>query len=208
MSSVEVPAGGPPGDLDSVSVRVRPVVWHTATMRSLSWPGLRQAPAALAATGFLILAACGGSSSSHPPSANPTASASTAAEPTSGPAAVAAITANWKTVFDGKAPIPRRLALVQDGPQVAAFVQAQAKTSFGAAAAGSTATVASVTITSPSQATVHYEVLLLGTPLLKNQVGTAVYLDGIWKVAIASFCGLAYLEYPKGSPKLPAACRS
>jgi hypothetical protein len=178
-------------------------------MRSLSWPGLRQVPVAVAATGCLILAACGGGgSSSHHASATPTPSASVPAEPTSGPAAVAAITANWKTVFNGKAPIPRRLALVQDGPQVAAFVQAQAKTSFGVAATGSTATVSSVAITSPSQATVHYEVLLLGTPLLKNQVGTAVYLDGIWKVAIASFCGLAYLEYPKGSPKLPAACRS
>ncbi len=137
---------------------------------------------------------------------------------------MAAITANWKTVFNGKAPIPRRLALVQNGEQVAAFVEAQAKTSFGQAATGSTATVSLVSITSPSQATVHYEVLLLGTPLLKNQVGTAiyllgtpllknqvgtaVYLDGIWKVAIASFCGLAYLEYPKGSAKLPAACRS
>jgi hypothetical protein len=65
-----------------------------------------------------------------------------------------------------------------------------------------------VTITSPSQATVHYDVLLLGTPLLKNQVGTAVYLNGIWTVAIASFCGLVYLQYPKGSPQLPAACRS
>jgi hypothetical protein len=178
-------------------------------MRSLHWPGLRQASAALAATGCLILAACGGGGGSHHPTGpKPTASATTAAEPTSGPAAVAAITANWKTVFNGKAPIPSRLALVQDGPQVAAFVEAQAKTSFGAAAAGSTATVSSVMITSPSQATVHYEVLLLGTPLLKNQVGSAVYLNGIWKVAIASFCGLAYLQYPKGSPELPAVCRS
>ena len=178
-------------------------------MRSLSWPGLRQVPVAVAATGCLILAACGGGgSSTHHASTTPTSSASAPAEPTSGPAAVAAITANWKTVFNGKAPIPRRLALVQDGPQVAAFVQAQAKTSFGAAATGSTATVSSVTITSPSQATVHYQVLLLGTPLLKNQVGTAIYQGGIWKVAIASFCGLAYLEYPKGSSKLPAACRS
>jgi len=177
-------------------------------MRSLSWPGLRRAPAALAVAGSLILAACGGGGGSQHPPSTPTASVSTAAEPTSGPAAVAAITANWKTVFNGKAPIPRRLALVQDGPQVAAFVEAQAKTSFGTAATGSTATVSSVTLTSPSQATVHYEVLLLGTPLLKNQVGTAIYLDGTWKVAIASFCGLAYLEYPKGSPKLPAACRS
>ena len=175
-------------------------------MRSVHWPGLRQVSAAAAAC--LILAACGGGGGSHQSSVSPTARATAAAEPTSGPAAVAAITANWKTVFNGKAPIPSRLALVQDGPQVAAFVEAQAKTSFGAAAAGSTATISSVTIASPTQATVHYEVLLLGTPLLKNQVGTAVYLDGVWKVAIASFCGLAYLEYPKGSPKLPAACRS
>jgi hypothetical protein len=189
------------------SLTVRLFVWHTATMRSLHWPGLRQASAALAATGCLILAACGGGGASTA-SPKPTASTTTAAEPTSGPAAVAAITANWETVFNGEAPIPSRLTLVQYGPQLAAFVAAQAKTSFGAAAAGSTATVNSVTITSPSQATVHYEVLLLGTPLLKNQVGTAVYLDGVWKVAIASFCGLAYLEYPKGSPKLPAVCRS
>jgi hypothetical protein len=176
-------------------------------MRSLHWSGVRLASAALAATGCLILAACGGGSSSSA-SSKPTASATTAAEPVSGPAAVAAITANWKTVFNGKASIPSRLALVQDGQQVAAFVEAQAKTSFGAAASGSTATVSSVTITSPSQATVHYEVLLLGTPLLRNQVGAAVYLNGIWKVAIASFCGLAYLQYPKGSSQLPAVCRS
>jgi hypothetical protein len=178
-------------------------------MRCLHWPELRPVWAVMAAAGCLILAACGGGSSSSAKSASPPATASTStAEPTSGPAAVAAITANWKTVFNGKAPIPRRLALVQDGSQVAAFVQAQAKTSFGQAATGSTATVSAVTITSPSQATVHWDLLLLGTPLLKNQVGTAIYQDGIWKVAIASFCGLAYLEYPKGSPKLPAACRS
>jgi hypothetical protein len=182
-------------------------------MRYLHRPALRQASAALAATGCLILAACGAGGGSHqplpkPPSLKPTASAAAAAEPVSGPAAVAAITSNWKTVFDGKVLIPRRLALVQDGPQVAAFVEAQAKTSFGAAATGSTATVSSVTITSPSQATVDYEVLLLGTPLLKNQTGTAVYTGGVWKVAIASFCGLAYLEFPKGSSQLPAACQS
>jgi glucose/arabinose dehydrogenase len=195
-----------------VSVGMRPFVRHTAAMRYLHGPTLRQASAALAATACLVLAACGAGGGSHHPSAKspspkPTASA-TAAEPASGPAAVAAITANWKTVFDGEASIPRRLALVQDGPEVAAFVEAQAKTSLGKAAAGSTATVSSVTITSPSQATVDYEVLLLGTPLLKNQAGIAVYTDGVWKVGIASFCGLAYLEYPKTSPDLPAVCRS
>jgi hypothetical protein len=178
-------------------------------MRSVHWPGAGHASTAAAVVaGCLILAACGSGGGSHQSTAGPTASATTAAEPTSGPAAVAAITANWKTVFNGKAAIPSRSALVQDGPQVAAFVEAQAKTSLGAVAAGSTATVSLVTITSPTQATVHYEVLLLGTPLLKNQVGTAVYLDGVWKVAIASFCGLAYLEFPKGSSQLPAVCQS
>jgi hypothetical protein len=178
-------------------------------MHSLRWPGLRQASAALAASGCLILAACGGGSPAAKPSGpKPTASATAPAEPVSGSAAVAAITANWKTVFDGKAPLARRLALVQDGSQLAAFINAQAKTSFGQAAMGSTATVSAVLISSPAQATVHWDLLLLGTPLLKNQVGNAVYLDGTWKVAIASFCGLAYLEFPKGSPKLPAACRS
>ena len=184
-------------------------MWHTATMRSLHWPGLRQASAVLAAAGCLTLAACGGGGhpAAKPASPQPTSS-SAAAEPVSGAAAVAAITANWKTVFNGKAPLARRLALVQNGSQLAAFVQAQAKTSFGQAAMGSSAAVSSVIITSPSQATVHWDLLLLGTPLLKNQVGNAVYLDGVWKVSVASFCGLAYLEYPKGSPKLPAACRS
>ena len=182
-------------------------------MRSRYGPEPRQAWAALAVAGCLILAACGGgSTSAKPPSPKPSASATAAAEPTSGPAAVAAITANWKTVFNGKAPIPRRLALVQNGSQLTAFIEATAKTSFGQAAVGSTATVSSVIISSAqatgSQATVHWNLLLLGTPLLKNQVGTAVYLDGVWKVSIASFCGLAYLEYPKGSPKLPAACRN
>jgi len=185
-------------------------VWHTATMRSLHWPGLRRVSAVLVAAGCLTLAACGGGGSTPAASASPkpTARATAAAEPVSGPGAVAAITANWKTVFNGKAPIPRRLALVQDGSQLTAFIEAQAKTSFGQAAMGSTAAVTSVLIASPTQATVHWNLLLLGTPLLKNQVGNAVYLDGTWKVAIASFCGLAYLEYPKGSPKLPAVCRS
>jgi hypothetical protein len=192
-------------------VGVRPFVWHTAAMRSVHWPGPRQASAAAAVAGCLILAGCssggGHQSSAEPSSPRPTVSATATAEPTGGPAAVTVITANWKTVFNGKAPIPMRLALVQDGSQVTAFVEAQSKTAFGEAAQGSTATISSVTVTSPGQATVHYEVLLLGTPLLKNQVGTAVYLDGVWKVAIASFCGLAYLEYPKGSSKLPAVCR-
>lgn len=188
------------------TVALQSSVRHTAAMSSTHWRGPRLALAAVA--GCVILAACGSSGGSHQSSVTPSASATLSAEPTSGAAAVAAITANWKTVFNGKAALPSRTALVQDGSQVSAFVEAQSKTSFGQAATGSTATVSAVALTSPALATVHYQVLLLGTPLLKNQVGTAVYEDGVWKVAIGSFCALAYLEFPKGSPQLPAACQS
>lgn len=174
-------------------------------MRSMHWRGPVQVSATLAVMACLMLAACGGGGGNqHHPANRPSGSA----EPSSGPAAVAAITANWKTVFNGKASIPSRLALVQNGPQVAAFVEAEAKTTFGQAATGSTATVSSVTITSPLHATVHYEVLLLGAPLLKNQVGTAIYVDGVWKVRILSFCGLAKLAVTKTGPQLPAVCGS
>jgi len=121
-------------------------MWHTATMRSLHWPGLRRAWAVLAAAGCLTLTACGGGGSTPAPSASPKPTATRSAEPVSGAAAVAAITANWKTVFNGKAPLDRRLALVQNGSQLAAFVQAQAKTSFGQAAMGSSAKVTSVLV--------------------------------------------------------------
>jgi hypothetical protein len=177
-------------------------------MRHLRRPGLHPAPAALAAAGCLILAACGGGSGHHPSAkSNPKASAAAPAEPTSGPAALAAITANWKTVFNGKAPIPERLSLAQDGSQLTAFIEKEAKTSLGQTATGSTAAVTSVTITSESQATVHYNLLLLGTPLLKNQTGIAVYQDGTWKVGIATVCGLAVLAFSPTSSQIPAICR-
>jgi hypothetical protein len=192
----------------AVSVGMQGFVRHTAAMRHLRWPGSRPAPAVLAAAGCLILAACGGGSHHGPTKPKPAASASVAAEPASGPAAVAAITANWETVFNGKGALPRRLALQQDGAQLATFIEAQAKTSLGKTAAGSTATVSSVTITSPAAATVHYTLLLLGTPLLKNQTGTAVYQDGVWKVGIATTCGLAGLLYSGTKTPLPAVCRA
>jgi hypothetical protein len=175
----------------------------------MQWSAPCRASAALAAAGCLMLAACGGGGTNqHNAAKRPSPSATASAEPSSGPAAVAAITTNWKTVFNGKVSIPARLALVEDGSQVAAFVKAEAKTAFGAAATGSTATVSSVTITSPSKARVVYEVLLLGTPLLKNQVGTAVYRDGVWQVGIASFCALALQAVSNAGPQAPAVCRS
>jgi len=61
-------------------------------------------------------------------------------------------------------------------------------------AQGSSATVSSVTITSPSTASVVYTILLNDKPALKNVSAHAVLDAGSWKVSSASFCRLLTLE--------------
>jgi hypothetical protein len=167
----------------------------------------------LAGVACLGLAACGGSSSSPPaasPSAKPSASSTTSASPgasgTSGTSAdEKAITANWTAFFNPKTPVSQRVGLLQDGPSFASVIKAQA----GSALAGSaSAQVTKVTVTSASQAAVTYNVLLAGTPALKNQAGTAVYEDGMWKVGVGSFCGLLTLENGGKTSGLPSVCKS
>jgi hypothetical protein len=67
------------------------------------------------------------------------------------------------------------------------------------------ATVTNVTVNSPTSATVTYNLTAGGSSLLKNQTGTAVYENGVWKVGDASMCDLLKLA-PGAS--LPAACSS
>ena len=175
---------------------------HQIARRSLLVPALGLALAA-------ATTACSSSSSSSSSSvaaspssaaASPTAPASPAAvsEPTSGAAAIAAIKKNWVTFFDGKNSVATKEKYVQNGSKFTSVLQATASTG-----ANASATVQSVTLTSPTGASVHYTVLLSGSPVLKGQKGTAVYQDGTWKVSTTSFCGLAALE---SGGKAPAAC--
>jgi len=64
-----------------------------------------------------------------------------------------------------------------------------------------------VTLTSATQASVIYSILLLGSPVpgLTNTKGVAVLQNGTWKVGDASFCVLLTLENG-GTP--PAVCKS
>jgi hypothetical protein len=142
------------------------------------------------------LAACGSSSSStsSAPSATSTSSGSSSAEKT--------IAANWTAFFSPKTPVAKRVSLLQNGSTFASVIQAQASSSLASEAS---AEVTKVTVTSPSQATVIYTVLLAGTPALSNQKGVAVYQDGTWKVGVASFCGLLTLE---NSGKTPSVCKA
>ncbi len=111
---------------------------------------------------------------------------------------MAAIKKNWVMFFNGKSSVAVKETLVEGGTKFASVLQSTAKTG-----ANASATVQSVTLTSPTQATVHYTVLLSGSPVLTGQKGTAVYQDGAWKVSATSFCGLAALE---SGGKAPAAC--
>src|SRR5215472_9635242 len=111
--------------------------------------------AAVAATACLSLAACsGGGTSQHSQSAP-------IAQPSTGPAASAAVKAMWQRFFNGAVPIPTRLKLLQDGKQVASFVQSQEKTTIGAFVLQATAKVASVTLGPPGKASVLFTVYLL-----------------------------------------------
>src|ERR1700752_2157215 len=153
----------------------------------------------------VALGACGGSGSGSPSSAGSSAPAGTSSAATTAPAtsatasatgsanagAAAAITANWEAFFSAKTSDSKRVALLQNGAQFASVIKSQSGSSLAALA---TAKVRNVTVNSATQATVKYDILVGGTPELKNQTGTAVLQNGTWKVGVASFCGLLTIE--------------
>jgi hypothetical protein len=118
---------------------------------------------------------------------------------------VNAITTNWEAFFNAKTPIPKRVSLLENGSQFQSVIQAQAGSGLAALA---TAKVTNVTVNSPTQATVKYNILVSGTPELTNQTGVAVNQNGTWKVGVASFCGLLIIENAGKTSGLPAACKS
>jgi hypothetical protein len=157
------------------------------------------------------VAACGssGSTSSSTPSSNPSSASATSSAPaspsaTSSGSAVAQITANWIAFFNPKTPMAKRISLIQNGQAFASAIQTSA--GFPGASSAS-ATVSKVTLTSATQASVTYSILLLGTPVpgLTNTKGVAVLENGTWKVGDASFCVLLTLE---NGGKPPAVCKS
>ena len=174
----------------------------------------RETPVLLAPLAIVIglaLAACGGGGgggttpTSSPTSQTPSSSAPAAgAEPTTGSAAVAAIKTNWATFFNAKTSTARRVQLLQDGQPLAGVLRAQAKSSLASTA---TSTVSAVTLTGTNQAAVTYTILVGGQPVLKGQHGVAVYQGGVWKVGLASFCGLLKLENAGKTSGLPPSCK-
>jgi hypothetical protein len=155
----------------------------------------------------LTLAACsssgGTSTTSTPPAATTAATpaatsagtsssapAASGTEPTTGAAAQAAITSNWKAFFSGKTSASQKLALLENGQTFSAIVTNPQMLALGQNA---TATVKSVAV-SGTTATVVYSISIGGPLGLPDTKGTAVYQGGVWKVGDASFCQLMTLE--------------
>jgi hypothetical protein len=65
-----------------------------------------------------------------------------------------------------------------------------------------------VTLTSPSQATVTYDITLAGNAVASNQKGTSVLENGVWKVGDTAFCGLLSEAGSALNQKVPAVCSS
>jgi len=180
---------------------------------------LQLAGAAALAALTVTLAACGSNSPSSAgasapagtsaaatsPAASPTAPATSSAGGSAPAGSVAAITANWEAFFSAKTSDSKRVALLQDGPEFASVIKSQSGSSLAALA---TAKVTNVTVNSPTQATVKYDILLGGTPELRNQTGMAVLQSGTWKVGVSSFCGLLTIENAGKTSGLPAACKT
>ena len=152
------------------------------------WTRRAIAAACLAAL-VLIVAACGSTSSATTVSTSPTAG------PTTSQSAEAAVKQTWQTFFAGTTAAAQKIALLQNGQQFAATIQAQAASPIAKA---TQARVTSVTIVSPTKAIVKYSIVQGGQVALPNQTGQAVLQGGTWKVGARSFQALLQLEQGQG----------
>ena len=160
------------------------------------------------------VAACGSSSStgastpsssSPPASTSAPASTSTSAPASGNSAAEKTIAANWVAFFNAKTPTSKRIALLQDGTAFATIIKSRPARAWPGSAS---AKVTKVTVTTPTQAKVTYNILVGGQPALSGKTGVAVKQGGTWKVGVASFCGLLALEAGGKTSGLPSACKA
>lgn len=186
---------------------------------------IRASLAVAATVSCLALAACssGSSSTSSAPPASTTsaaASASAAASSASASASASATAAasgassnipagltgdaktvatNWVAFFDPATPTATKLTLLQNGSKFSSVLAGEAT---NAQAKETAAQVTAVTVNG-STASVTWNLLLSGFPVVKAQQGQALLSNGTWQVADASFCGLLSMQ-----PPVPAACKS
>jgi hypothetical protein len=156
--------------------------------------GMKKLSAVIVVSAIALAAGCSSSSSSgnSTPTSPPTSANPEATDAASKAAATTQIKQNWATFFKSSTPHATSVGLLQNGSGLGAaiaFAAHLAKTQ----GTKESATVKTVTFTSPTQASVKYVLYGNGTPLLPNADGVAVLDNGTWKVSQATFCGLVNL---------------
>jgi hypothetical protein len=152
------------------------------------------------------LAACsddeGGGGNETPPT--PTAERTTRSPAASAPADAGAaeqeIKQNWAKFFDPKTTLEQKQAVLENGERMAPVLQA-----FSGDARGGQvqAKVTKVEFTSPTEATVTYDLTLKGATALPGASGTAVEQDGTWKVSAKTLCALVTMSGNASASALP-----
>lgn len=97
------------------------------------------------------------------------------------------VTANWEKFFDPSTPIPEKASLLQNGDALLPVLQGFSQ---DPRVGQVKAKVTDVTFTSPTGATVTYELSLQGTVVEPSATGQAVLENGTWKVSRSTLCGL------------------
>lgn len=159
---------------------------------------MRRLPATFSLVTLVAIAGCSSSSSGGGNTAvSPAASATAPADPT---AATAQIKTTWTTFFHTGTKPKAAEALLENGSKLAAAIRVASRFQQKQKLTED-AQVLKVTFTSPTAATVTYNLLSHGQTLLPNATGQAVLQDGQWKVSQATFCTLVGLA--AGGTKIP-----
>lgn len=138
----------------------------------------------LVAAGGLVIGGCSssGGSSSTPATTAPTANASQVQNE---------VTQDWQAFFNKSTPVADKEKYLENGSALSGTLQQFAGNPLTSQV---TATVTSVQTTSPTTATVNYNIVgANGTTLESGATGEAVLQNGTWVVSDASLCGLLSL---------------
>jgi hypothetical protein len=127
----------------------------------------------------------------------PSAAATAPGDPA---AATREIRQNWQKFFDPATSTADKQAVLENGDRMGPVLQA-----FGGDQRGGQvqAQVTKVAFTSPTQATVTYDLTLKGATALPKATGTAVEQDGTWKVSANTLCALVGMSGNASASALP-----
>jgi hypothetical protein len=138
-----------------------------------------------------LLASCGGDDDDGGDEATDTTEAESTTTTIDEQAAIAEITQNFVAVFNPQLTIDERVSYLEDGQELKSLVEQQYQI-LGPQATQASAQVDNVTLNDDGTATVEFQILIGGQPVVPT-TGTAVLVDDKWLVSKATVCDLIAL---------------